>query len=50
MKDLIIMIGTALLGVFIYQLMVGEGTEGLLSIKEASENIFSSAVMQFGGT
>ena len=49
MKDLIIMIGTALLGVFIYQLMVGDGPEGMQSLKSASESVFAGAVLQFGG-
>ena len=49
MKDLIVMLGTALLGICIYQFMVGDGPEGMMSLKNASESAFASAVIQFGG-
>ena len=47
MKELIVIIGTVLLGIGIFNMMVVSGPGGGPSLLEASDSAFTSAVTQF---
>ena len=47
MKELIVIIGTIILGVLIFQMMVVEGPGKTASLLDATEDLFTSAVTVF---